>query len=227
MQAKLVNFPSSRAKAPAERPHKQKTRPIRDFPYFNQKQIKLMRRTVRDACNLARQKRGITAVREWMLIDLLTSTGLRSAEAADLRCGDIRAAYGQSALFVRDGKGSKPRTVQIPGSLKTHLNSFIKWKQAQGEPTNYDDHVFLGQRGAWTPAAVQQVCKKWIRKLDLDGNGISAHALRHSYAVELYRQNKDIRAVQKQLGHSSIQTTQIYADVLAEDIQNQVKGLWN
>jgi site-specific recombinase XerD len=46
------------------------------------------------------------------------------------------------------------------------------------------------------------------------------------YAVEFYRQEKDLRALQKQLGHSSIQTTQIYADVSVEDIQKQIRGLW-
>ena len=45
--------------------------------------------------------------------------------------------------------------------------------------------------------------------------------------VELYSKEKDLRAVQKQLRHRSIQSTLIYADVTAEDIQNQVKGLWN
>ncbi len=50
--------------------------------------------------------------------------------------------------------------------------------------------------------------------------------MRHSYAVEFYRQERDLRALQKQLGHSSIETTQIYADVTAQDIQKQIRGLW-
>ena len=37
---------------------------------------------------------------------------------------------------------------------------------------------------------------------------------------------KDLRALQKQLGHSSVQTTQIYADVTVQDIQKQIRGLW-
>jgi len=161
------------------------------------------------------------------LIDILTSTGLRSAEAADLRCGDILTKYGEQSLFVRAGKGYKTRYVQITAGLKTHLNSFIKWKTTQDEPTGMDDHLFLGQRGPWTPAGVQQCCKKWVRHCDLDQPGLSAHTFRHSYAVELYRSERCLRTVQKQLGHASIQTTQIYADVLKEDIQQQIKGLWN
>jgi site-specific recombinase XerD len=62
--------------------------------------------------------------------------------------------------------------------------------------------------------------KKYLRRLNLYEPGKSAHSLRHSYAVELYKQKRDIRAVQKQLRHASIQTTQKYAVVTNEDIQD-------
>jgi site-specific recombinase XerD len=197
------------------------------FPYFGELQIKLLRRTARDAAHLAKQRGQVTAVRAWMLIDTLTSTGLRESECADVRCGDVKSGYGESALFVRNGKGSKSRTVQIPDSLKKHLKSFLKWKADRDEPTGPDDHLVVGQRGPLTGAGVAQTVKGYLRKLSLYAPGKSAHALRHSYAVELYRQERDLRCVQKQLGHASIQTTMRYADVLAEDIQEQVKGLWN
>ena len=91
-------------------------------------QIRLLRRNVRDQAVLDIERNQLTAVREWMAIDLLTCTGLRVAEAANVRCGDIKAGYGESALFVRDGKGSRSRTVQIPDSLKKHLKHYITWK---------------------------------------------------------------------------------------------------
>jgi len=197
------------------------------FKYFTGKQIKLIRRTVREKAQLALQKGQVTAVRDWMVIDLLTSTGIRVAEAADIRCGDIKAGYGESSLYIRNGKGNRSRVVQMPQSLKTHLKQFLKWKQRIGEDTTPDAFLFIGQRGAWKASAIQQAVKKYLRGLGLYEKGKAVHALRHSYAVELYRQERDLRAVQKQLGHASIQNTQIYADVLPEDIQEQVKGLWN
>jgi integrase/recombinase XerD len=196
------------------------------FKYFNELQIKLIRRTAKDAAQLAKDKGQVTAIRNWMLIDLLTSTGMREAEAADMRCGDILAGYGQSACFVRNGKGDKSRTIQIPDSLRTHLKSFLVWKQERGEPTGPDDFLFVGQRGPWTGWNVGNITKKFLRQLGLYQTGKSAHSLRHSYAVQLYRQKRDLRAVQKQLGHANVQTTQRYADVLTEDIQEQIKGLW-
>jgi len=219
--AKVFQFPEQK-KARAKR-----IQNIDGVKYFSSLQIKLLRRTARNAAELAKGKKQCTAVREWMILDLLTSTGMREAEAADLRAGDLKTGPGQCEIFVRDGKGGRSRTVQIPDSLKTHLRSFLRWKAGRNEPTGEDDHIFIGQRGTWTGQTVGQVVKKYLKQLGLYESGKSAHSLRHSYATEHYAKNKDLRALQKQLGHSSIQTTQIYADVTKEDIQKGIKNLWN
>jgi site-specific recombinase XerD len=194
--------------------------------YFNKQQIQLLRRTVRDMAMVHANKGNVTSVREWMAIDLLTSTGMRVSEAADFRCGDVRAGYGESSVFVRNGKGGKSRTIEVPESLKKHLKAFISWKTSIGEPVGEDDFLFYGQRGPWTAQAIQQVVKKYLKKIGLYRPGMSAHSLRHSFAVEVYKVEKDLLAVKRLLGHSSVQATQIYADVLTEDVQRQVKGLW-
>jgi integrase/recombinase XerD len=222
-----MNPKSNVIEFPRHQPKRHKARPTSDGPkFFTQQQIMALRRRAKDAAELARHKGAVTAVREWLLIDLLTCTGVRAAEAADIRCGDIRAAYGQCALFIRNGKGGRARTIEIPDSLKRHLKSFLAWKQEQGEPTAQDDPLFVGQRGPWKASAVQQAVKKHLRELGIYERGKAAHSLRHSYATELYRREHDIRTVQRQLGHASVYTTQIYADVTPEDIQRQVKGLW-
>jgi integrase/recombinase XerD len=221
----ILNFPQPQA-APPPRPRRRSAAREVAFKYFSEPQIRLIRRHARDRANLAVQRGQVTAPREWMLIDLLTSTGLRAAEAANLRCGDLQAGYGQSAVFVRDGKGHKCRVVQIPDSLKTHLRSYVAWKATIAEPTGPDDFLFCGQRGPWSPWAVGQITKQLLKRIGIYQKGKAAHALRHSYAVELYRQQRDLRCVQKQLGHSSVATTQIYADCLPEDIQAQIRGLW-
>jgi site-specific recombinase XerD len=199
---------------------------IDGMKYFTDQQIKLLRRTVRDRAALDLERNQVTAIREWMAVDLITSSGIRVSEAANVRCGDLKAGYGECALFVREGKGAKSRTVQIPDSLKRHLKQFIVWKASKGEQTGPDDFLFIGQRGAWTAQAIQFLVKKYLKLLGLYESEKSVHALRHSYAVEFYRQERDLRALQKQLGHSSIETTQIYANVSVQDIQKQIRGLW-
>lgn len=194
--------------------------------YFNTRQIALLRRLARDKAFVAQAKKQTTAIREWAVLDVLTSTGMRVAEVADLRCGDVRCGYAQCEIFVRNGKGGKFRTIQIQEVLKTHLRQFIKWKAERDEPVGDDDFVFVGQRGPWTTQAIQQIVKNYLKKMRIYEKGKSVHALRHSFATELYRTSKDLRAVQKQLGHASITTTMVYADVTKEDIGNYMSGLW-
>ncbi|RZB34868.1 MAG: integrase/recombinase XerD [Desulfobacteraceae bacterium Eth-SRB1] len=215
--ARIIAFPT---KAKAKKQSRIKN--IDGVKYFSSKQVKLLRRTVKDQAATGK----MTAVREWMVIDLLTSTGLRVSEAADLRCGDLKLGYGDSRVFVRDGKGSISGHVIIPDSLKKHLKSYLKWKQEQGELTGKDDHLFIGQRGAITSQAIQQIVKKYLKQINIYESGKSVHALRHSYAMELYKREKDLRAVQKQLRHVSIQSTLVYADTTNEELASQVKGLW-
>jgi site-specific recombinase XerD len=219
-ESKLIHFPARRAK------RDKKPRKSGGVKYFNSAQIRLLRRAARDQAELDSKKGKVTGIREWMVIDLLTCTGLRVSEAADICCGDLKIAYAESKIFVRKGKGSVAGHVVVNESLKKHLKQYLSWKAARSEPTGDDDPLFVGQRGKWTGQAVQQLVKKYLRKLNLYEQGKSVHALRHSYGVELYAKERDLRAVQKQLRHVSIQSTLIYADVTDEDISEQIKGMW-
>lgn len=120
MQA-VPNFPQT---LPTPR-HKFKPRAnvksMDTIKYFNTMQIKLIRKTVKNKALLDIKKGQVTGIREWLVFDIITLTGIRVSEAANLRCGDIKTGYGQSELFIRNGKGSKSRTIQIPKSLKNHL----------------------------------------------------------------------------------------------------------
>jgi integrase/recombinase XerD len=222
--SKVISFPSP---IPKKRRQKERIKSVDGVKYFNEKQIKLLRRTVREQAEIDAQRGNLTGVREWMAIDLLTSTGLRVSEAANLRCGDLKIGYADSKIFVREGKGRLSGHVVINDALRKHLKGFLSWKKEQGEPTGQDDHIFGGQRGPWSGQAIQLIVKKYLRKLNLYEKGKSVHALRHSYAVELYSKERDLRVVQKQLRHISIQSTLVYADVTDETISDQIKGLWN
>jgi site-specific recombinase XerD len=216
----IIKFPASKGK------RKKAIRKIEGVKYFNPSQIKMLRRTARDQAELDLKKGQFTGIREWVAIDLLTATGLRVSEAANLHCGDLKIGYGENRIFIREGKGSISGYVVINESLKKHLKQFLSWKEKIGEAIGEDDPLFIGQRGKWTSQAIQQLVKKYLKQLNLYEHGKAVHALRHSYGVELYSKEKDIRAVQKQLRHVSIQSTLIYADVTDENIAGQIKGLW-
>jgi site-specific recombinase XerC len=102
--AKVISFPSEQS---VKRTRKSggRIRSVDGIKYFNEKQIKMIRRAVRDQAEIDIKKGQVTAIREWMVIDLLTCTGLRVSEAANLCCGDLKIGYADSKIFIREGKG--------------------------------------------------------------------------------------------------------------------------
>jgi integrase/recombinase XerD len=103
MKIKPVRKPSKAKRS--SRP-KKIIKNIDGFKYFTEKQVKMIRRTVRDQAELDHGKGKVTGIREWMVIDILTSTGVRVTESSNIRCGDCKIGYSESEIFVRDGKGS-------------------------------------------------------------------------------------------------------------------------
>lgn len=195
--------------------------------YFSESEIKMIRKAARNDSSLAKARGLIHGIRSWMIVDLLTCSGLRVSEASNLRIKHLKIGHGKSEIFVEDGKGSISGTVQIPLGLKKHLKSFIQWKKERNEGVEPDDYLFIGQRGKMTGQAIQQIVKRYLKDLGLYEQGKSVHALRHSYAVALYQRERCLRTVQKQLRHVSIQSTQIYADVSKDKIAEQIRGMWN
>jgi len=113
-------------------------------------------------------------------------------------------------------------------SLKDHLNEYLSWKQDIGEPTGPSDPLLLSSNTGrhMTTRAIEKAFKRTAIKAGLSAH-YSIHCLRHTYACQLYKASGyNLRLVQKQLGHSSIHTTEVYADVMEPDIQDALRELY-
>ena len=99
MRAQILEFPSQ--KKSDGNPATTRVKNTDGFKFFTKREIQMLRRAVRDAALAAQSKGTVTAMREWAVIDLLTTTGIRVSEAANLRVGDCRVGYGHSEIFVR------------------------------------------------------------------------------------------------------------------------------
>lgn len=168
------------------------------------------------------------AVRDYFIVDLALSTGLRVMEIAQLKCGDVFLRGAVCMLLIRNGKGGKKRLVRFNGSFKRHYEEYMLWKKTVGEPTEPGDPLLLSSNtgGHMTTRAIQKAFKRSAARAGLPDH-YSIHCLRHTYACELYRASSyNLRLVQKQLGHAHIGTTQVYADVMEPDMQRALQRLY-
>jgi len=165
-------------------------------------------------------------VRNWAILHVALDAGLRVSEICALQIRDVILDTSHASLIVRDGKGGKKRGIRVGSALRQHLVDFITWKEGVGEPVSGRSPLFVSSRGGpLTRTAVYRIFRKHADAVGIPKR-FSIHSCRHTYASLLYRaSNFNLRLVQKQLGHRSIQTTQIYADVLSEDAVLAVEKL--
>lgn len=168
------------------------------------------------------------AVRDCFLVDLALSTGLRVMEIARLKCGDVFADDHQALLLVRNGKGGKRRLVRFGRTFQRHCLEYFHWKRTGGEPTGPEDPLLRSSNTGrhMTTRALQKAFKRVAEWAGLPGR-YSIHCLRHTYACELYKASgHNLRMVQKQLGHSSCKTTEVYADVMDDEVRQALDRLY-
>ncbi|WP_348651787.1 tyrosine recombinase XerC [Iodidimonas sp. MBR-22] len=144
--------------------------------------------------------------RDCAVLSLLYGCGLRISEALSLHCGDIA---GRDMLIIK-GKRDKERLVPV---LPLVAKAIADYLALCPYPQSFDRPLFLGVRGGRLGArAVQAAMQKARYALGLPESA-TPHALRHSFATHLLGNGGDLRTIQDLLGHASLSSTQLYADV--------------
>jgi integrase/recombinase XerD len=162
----------------------------------------------------ASKKGGLT----WMVVDLALSTGLRVSEMALIKVSHIDFERGLIVVTRLKRKKTSKETMAIGLELVNHLQQYLHGRESGA--------LFIGQRGALTAQGLQRIWKSAIKKAGLPKE-LSIHSARHTIAVHLLKKTKNLRQVQKQLGHASPATTaNMYADVSFEDMQEGLNHLY-
>lgn len=160
-----------------------------------------------------------TAVRDWAILELFYSAGLRLSELRGVNRADLDLLGG---LVKVRGKGRKERIVPVGTPAQRALREYERARDrlvATVGPKAERSAVFLSQRGRRISAkALHEAVVARLAEVD-EGAGLSAHALRHTFATHLLDQGADLRAVQELLGHASISTTQIYTHTSVERLK--------
>ena len=143
------------------------------------------------------------------LLETLYSCGLRVSECCQLKLNDVHL---NERILKINGKGGKERIIPIASNCVKQMKQYISLVRNQWDTKNSPYFFINSLSHPVNRQYVHQLIKKKINELDLNPD-ISAHSLRHSFATHLLNGNADLRVVQELLGHSDIQTTQIYTHV--------------
>lgn len=146
----------------------------------------------------------------------LYSCGLRVSELCSLKRNDVHLS---EKIIKVTGKGDKERIIPIVDAcvqqMELYLNLVRKNWQKKTLP-----NFFINQYGrVLTRQYVHNLIKKKCEECKLNPD-LSAHSFRHSFASHLLDGNADLRIVQELLGHSDIQTTQIYTHIQNKRLVN-------
>ncbi len=145
-----------------------------------------------------------------LLIQFLYASGLRVSELANMKVEDLELTKRMG--WVRKGKGSKDRMFILSESLVKTLGVYIKEHKLQAGP------LFPGENGCMSTRNIQEILKRTAEKTNIT-KIVTPHKLRHSFATHLLESGTDIRIIQELLGHSNLQTTQIYTHVSSEQLR--------
>lgn len=150
-----------------------------------------------------------TGRRDLAILSLLYDSGARVSELVNLRVRDIR--LDEFPTVTLNGKGQKIRYVPIMSKTADLLRKYIS-ENHLNKPERWDNPLFVNrQKQKLTRAGIAYILKKYA-----NGRDVSPHILRHSKAMHLLQAGVNIVYIRDILGHSSIDTTDIYARADAE-----------
>jgi site-specific recombinase XerD len=142
--------------------------------------------------------------RDYLMLRILWRTGMRVSELLSIRPRDLEP-HNQVVNIIK-AKGNKQRRVMLDPETFVMLSKYVL------ETNNLEDQYIFPLSSVW----VWKLVKKYGNMVDVD---IHPHTLRHSFAIHLVRSGLDLRRVQQLLGHSDLNTTQVYLQFKDEDLR--------
>ena len=158
--------------------------------------------------------------RDYIIIEMLYSCGLRVSELCELCISDLFLKEGY--MRVR-GKGSKQRLVPMSERMVELLEIWLQERSEMDIKQGEEDYVFLSHRRKkrLSRITVFHNIKVYAERAGITKN-ISPHTFRHTFATHLLEGGANLRAIQAMLGHESIGTTEIYTHIDRSYLREQV-----
>jgi integrase/recombinase XerD len=151
----------------------------------------------------------LRGIRDRAMLEVLYSSGLRKGELMRLALGEIDTQRG--TVLVRQGKGRKDRLVPLGERACAWVQRYLLEVRPQLLVAD-TQAVFLSDWGEpWESDRLFRVVRGYLRIAGIEGG--NCHAFRHACATHMLDGGADIRHIQRMLGHSQLNTTEIYTHV--------------
>lgn len=181
--------------------------PVQDleFPKLRKALPKYL--TLEESSRLLQSVDGPNAKRDYAILMIFLSCGIRRSELVGLNITDI---YDDRIRVV--GKGNKERIVYMGSNCKQAIDDYLI-ERNKIELT--DNRALFGSRNGnrISVTAVHRLVKKHLLDAGLDATQFSAHKLRHTAATLMLSGGVDVKTVQEVLGHEHLNTTEIYTHI--------------
>lgn len=178
--------------------------------------------------NLPDERREI-GLRDKVLLSFMYATGARAQEVCDLEVGKIYF-NDKGATINLIGKGNKIRRIGIPSICAAMLNDYIRHRNILNRP---DKHLFSSQtHEKMTVSCIEGIFAKYVKLAKINfpdmfiQKSYPPHSMRHSTASHMLEAGVPMVVIKNFLGHASLQTTQIYAELSQGTIDKHLKE-WN
>ena len=149
---------------------------------------------------------GPFALRDYCMLMLFMSCGLRVSELVSLNTTDI---YDDHLRVT--GKGNKERVIYFAEGCRESIDDYLAVRDESGLIDEEKNALFISRdRRRISVRGVQKMVDKKLKLAGLNSSRYSPHKLRHTAATLMLKNGVDTRALQEVLGHSSLNTTQIY-----------------
>ena len=170
-------------------------------------------------------KESIDNFRDKVIINLLYSSGIRVAELCLMKIEEVDFANGFIRIPKENTKTKQSRTVRIGKEILSDLKAFLRLEKRK------KGYLFRSrQEKKLTTRRIEQIIHKYAGRAGIQKvyaydkrnrplYTVSPHTLRHTHIVHALLDKVPITAVQKQVGHKRLTTTQIYSDLAPEQVK--------
>lgn len=153
----------------------------------------------------------LKGIRDFAIVSLAMTTGLRTVEIARADIADIRTVGEQTVLFIQGkGRDEKAEYVEIIPDVEDAIRDYLARRGASQDEPLFTSTSNNNRGERMTTRSISQICKDAMVEAGFDSDRLTAHSLRHTAGTLALLNGATPMEVKQILRHSSIETTMIY-----------------